>query len=261
MGAIDLHAHVLPGVDDGPVDRQEALALAAAARADGTDTIVATPHVNERYANRAEGVARGVEALNAELATAGIDLRVRPGAEVALTQVAELDDGELSRLTLGGGPYLLVESPLTSAAGDFEVVMEDLMGRGFRLVLAHPERCPAFQREPGRLRRLAVSGVLTSITAGALTGVFGRHVHSFTLRLLEDQLVHNVASDAHDAARRPPTLRGCLEAAERDAPGIAALGEWFTAEVPSLILAGDPVGFPPALPRRRRRRLRFGRGR
>jgi len=257
MGAIDLHAHPLPGIDDGPPDVAAALALAAAASADGTEAIVATPHVSERYPTRAVDMAAGVEVMTPELARAGVPVRVLPGAEVALTQVSTLDEGELGRLTLGGGPYLLVESPLTSAAGDFEVVIHDLLGRGFRLVLAHPERCPAFQREPDRLRRLVVAGVLCSVTAGALTGRFGGNVQRFTRRLLSDQLVHNVASDAHDTTRRPPALRSCLAEAERQVPGISAVGEWLTEEVPAAILAGDPVGFPPPLPRPRRRRRRL----
>src|SRR5947209_5785401 len=173
MAAIDLHAHVLPGIDDGPPNLPSALALVRAAGADGTEAIVATPHVNERYPTRPPAMARAVAALGAELESAGVAVRVLPGAEIALTQVSALDEAQLRALALGGGPYLLVESPLSSAAGDFEIVIYDLLDRGFRLVLAHPERCPAFQREPVRLRRLVIAGVLCSVTAAALTGRFG----------------------------------------------------------------------------------------
>jgi protein-tyrosine phosphatase len=257
MGAIDLHAHLLPGIDDGPPDMEASLALARTASADGTEAIVATPHVSDVYPNRAGDVARGVAAVRDELRAAGVELRVVAGAEIALPQVPQLDDSELAALALGGGPYLLIESPLSSAAGDFELIIDDLLRRGHRLVLAHPERCPAFQRQPDRLRRLAVGGVLCSVTASALTGRFGGRVRDFTLRLFEDQLVHNVASDAHDAEHRSPVLRGCLAAAERDAPGILALEEWLVEEAPAAILAGEPVGFAPPLPRPRRRRRRL----
>jgi protein-tyrosine phosphatase len=254
MGAIDLHAHLLPGIDDGPPDMEATLALARAAAADGTEAIVATPHVSDRFPNRPAGVASGAQAVQAELTAAGIGVRAHPGAEIALSQVPALDDAELAALALGGGPYLLVESPLSSAAGDFELVIHDLLRRGFRLVLAHPERCPSFQREPDRLRRLVVAGVLCSVTAGALTGRFGGHVRSFTLRLLRDQAVHNIASDAHDTAGRSPALLSCLREAEGHAPGIGDLAEWLTVEVPAAILAGEPVGVQPALTRLRRRR-------
>jgi protein-tyrosine phosphatase len=254
MGAIDLHGHFLPGIDDGPPDLPAALAMARAADADGTEAIVATSHVSDRYPNRPADLAGALGALRGQVEAEGLAVRVLPGAEIALTQIPLLDDSQLADLALGGGPYLLVESPLSSAAGDFEVIMFDLLDRGFRLVLAHPERCPAFQRSPDRLRRLAVAGVLSSVTAGSLTGVFGGRVRAFTLRLLADRLVHNVASDAHDADQRPPALRSCLERADRDVPGLVAMGEWLTVEAPAAILAGEPVGIPPELPRPRRRR-------
>lgn len=258
MGVIDLHAHVLPGIDDGPPRLEDSLALARAAAGDGTTTIVATPHVSDRHPNRPAGIARGVGEVASELDGAGLDIRVLAGAEIALPQVPRLTDSELAALSLGAAGYLLVESPLSSAAGDFEVIIEDLMRRGHRVVLAHPERCPAFQRQPDRLRRLVVSGVACSVTAASVTGRFGGHVQAFTRRMLEDGLVHNLASDAHDADGRSPALRSCLAAAERHAPGIAAMGEWLTEEVPAAILAGEPVGFPTPLPRpRRRRRLSF----
>jgi protein-tyrosine phosphatase len=258
VGVIDLHAHVLPGIDDGPPHVEDSLALARAAVADGTTAIVATSHVSDRYPNRPGGIAERLAEVRARLDAAGIAMRLVAGAEIALPQVAQLDDSDLAALALGGQGYLLVESPLSSTAGDFEVIIEDLLRRGYRVVLAHPERCPAFQREPDRLRRLVVSGVACSVTAASMTGRFGGNVQAFTLRMLEDGLVHNLASDAHDAEGRSPALLSCLRAAERHAPGIGAMGEWLTEEVPAAILAGEPVGFPTPLPRpRRRRRLTF----
>ena len=112
---IDLHCHVLAGVDDGPATLAESVAMARAAAAQGTRTIVATPHVNARFPNRAAQIAAGVAQLNASLREAGVELEVLPGAEIAMTVLDQLDGGELESLGLGGGRWLLIECPFTLA--------------------------------------------------------------------------------------------------------------------------------------------------
>jgi len=248
---IDLHAHVLPGVDDGPPDLDAAVALVRAAHAAGTTTIVATSHVSERYPNRAESLARAREALVGALAAAGVDVRIEPGAEIATGVLGELGPDELAALRLGGGPWLLIESPLSSSAGDFELLLEPLWAAGHRIVLAHPERCPAFQREPVRLERLVARGALVSITAAALTGRFGTTVARYCDRLLRDGLVHNVASDAHGSGDRGPEIAPHIEAAAEGLDGMAEAAPWFTEEVPEAILTGAPIGGAPVLSERR----------
>src|SRR5206468_2448547 len=161
-------------------------------------------------------VADGVAAVNASLRENGIELEVLPGGEIAISRAADLDDNELRALGLGGGPWLLVESPLTPSAGNFDNALRHLQARGHRVVLAHPERCPAFIREPERLAALVHAGMLTSITAGALVGRFGGTVERYAHELVRDGLVHNVASDAHDTRRRPPGLREVLDHARDD---------------------------------------------
>ncbi len=250
---IDLHTHVLPGIDDGPDDRAGALALAAAARAAGTTVLVATPHITwDLPANDAARVAAGV----AELAQAGPAVELRTGGEIALPKAAELPEDELLGLRLGGGEWLLCESPLSADAAGFDAVVLDLQARGHRVVLAHPERAPLIQRDPGTLRRLVEAGALSQVTAGSLTGQFGRTVQAFTHDLFREGLVHVVASDAHDAVRRPPGLLDALLAADRaDLPGLAGQVEWLTADVPRAVLDGGPVParpVPPPGPRRSR---------
>jgi protein-tyrosine phosphatase len=245
---IDLHAHLLPGIDDGPPTMEDALAVARAAAASGTSTVVVTPHVSWQWAETtAERIQRARAALQDALRAAGIPLEIRAGAEVALTRAIDLPDDELRALTLGGGPWLLVECPSTPSAAGFESALYQLTARGHRIVLSHPERCPAFQRDRDVRERLVAAGMLGSVTAGALVGRFGRQVRAFASRLLEDGLAHNVASDAHDLRRRPPGMLAELEEA-----GMAARAEWLTATVPAAILAGDPV--PPAPPRPAKRR-------
>jgi protein-tyrosine phosphatase len=245
-GVIDLHCHVLAGIDDGPATIDESLELARIAAAAGTRTVVATPHVNSRYRNDAGRIARLVEELNGRLATervlsaTGTPLAILPGAEVALTAIAELAAEQLRGLTLGGGSWLLVEPPFAAVAPNLDALLLELPVEGRRVVLAHPERCPAFRREPRMLERLVRAGMLTSITAGSLGGRFGEEARRFALALAREGLLHNVASDAHDALKRRPEIAPELERA-----GLAPLAQWLTVEVPSAILDGEEI---PARP-------------
>lgn len=252
---IDLHCHILPGIDDGPDTIEQSLALARAAAAGGTRTIVATPHVSWRYPNDAQTIRRLTDELGHRLAREGIPIEVRAGAEIAMTRAPELGRSELDGMRLGDGLWLLLEPPFSPALTGFASVLGELQSKGHRVIVAHPERCPAFMREPEALHALAATGALTSITAGSLTGRFGSQVRRFALRLLEEGLVHNVASDAHDAFRRPPGMARELEAA-----GLAELSEWLTSSVPAAILSGQEIPPQPAgiaLPRARPRRLRW----
>jgi protein-tyrosine phosphatase len=235
---IDLHCHVLPGIDDGPATIEGSVALAQAAAADGTRVLVGTPHVSSRYPNEPDAIARGVEELNMRLTAEGIALEVRGGAELAMTRLVEMQATQIRPFALGGGEWLLVECPLSSASTGFDILVFDLQRRGHRILLAHPERCPAFHREPHVLEALVSAGALTSITAGALAGRFGGEVRRFALRLVHDEMAHSVASDAHDHVRRPPTMKADLEAAE-----LGPLADWLTETVPSAILDGHEI--PP----------------
>jgi protein-tyrosine phosphatase len=235
---IDLHCHVLPGIDDGPRTLDGSVALARAAAASGTGVMVATPHVSPRYPNDAETIARGVDELNARLAVEGVALKVLAGAELAIARLVEIQATGISCFALGGGEWLLVECPLASNSTGFEIVVLDLQRRGHRVVLAHPERCPTFQRDVGALESLVRAGALTSVTAGALVGHFGGEVRRFALGLVRGGMVHNVASDAHDHVRRPPAITAALERAELD-----PLAAWLTRAVPAAILDGGEI--PP----------------
>ncbi len=256
---IDLHCHVLPGIDDGPRTLEDSVALARAARTAGITTLVATPHVSRDYPNTASTIADGVRTVNAALRREGVEVEVVGGAEVALPWGADLDPGELRALRLGGGPWLLVECPLSPGAGDVAPLLRALQAAGHRIVLAHPERSPAMQRDLGRVRALVDAGMLCSVTAGSFVGHFGRVARDTSLRLLEAGLVHNVTSDAHDPVHRAPGLRAPLLAAAVQAPVLASRLEWLCDEVPRAILSGErllptPPGETPG--RRRRWSLR-----
>jgi protein-tyrosine phosphatase len=246
---IDLHCHLIPGIDDGPATMEDSLALARAAVEAGTHTVVATPHIDHHWGVSTQQMQEGVEAVRAALKEEAVELEVLTGGEVSLGRLVDLGQEERAALRLGGGPYLLVESPHTPAAGDFDRFLEETLRHGERLVLAHPERCPSFQRRPERLRRLVDAGALCSITASSLSGRFGTTVRDFTLDLLREEMVHDVSSDSHDADRRSPALAEPFEVAEEVLPGIDGLREWLTEAAPRAILAGEELPERPELPR------------
>jgi protein-tyrosine phosphatase len=237
---IDLHTHVLPGIDDGPETIEGSLAMARVAAADGTRVMVATPHVNWYHHNDAATIARLTDQLNERLQMEGIAVEIRTGAEIAMTRAAEIESGELERMRLGGGPWVLLEPPFTPIVTGLDGVVMALQSAGHRVVLAHPERCPALHREPQVVESLVRNGVLMSVTVGSLVGRFGGEVRRFARRLVEQGLVHNVASDAHDAVRRPPALAGDLREV-----GLGGLADWLTQGVPAAILSGAEIPSRP----------------
>ena len=228
-------------MDDGPAGEAEALALARAAVRAGTRTVVATPHRSRRWPTEPERVAAGVARMRELYARDGVELELLPGAELTVGEAARLDDATLAGLSLGGGPYLLIESPYEPLGPELERTLSALAERGYGIVLAHPERCPAFVDRPQRLRALVEQGVLCSVTAGALVGRFGEASRWFALELLRDGLAHSVDSDAHDAARRPPGLREGLRAAAAQLAGLDRVVPWLAEAMPAAILAGDPL--------------------
>jgi protein-tyrosine phosphatase len=248
---IDLHCHALPGIDDGPETIEGSLELMQAARAAGIGTVVATPHVNSHTPNDADTIAALTVQLNEQLVQEQIDVNVLPGAEIAMTHLAELDQAELARLTLGGGGWLLIEPPFTPVATGLESLVIGLLRQGHSVVLAHPERCPALQRDREVARRLADAGVLMSVTAGSLVGRFGSEVRRYALELARAGLIHNVTSDAHNANRRRP---GLLEEIEQ--AGLGPLADWLTEAVPKAILSGAEIPQPPSGAAKRSRRPR-----
>jgi protein-tyrosine phosphatase len=240
---IDLHCHVLPGVDDGPATMPEAIDLVHGAAADGIRTIVATPHVD--HSHRPVGSAHiraAVPEVQARLDRAGVGVAIETGAEVAFTRAMELDDDELAALTLGRRGWLLLECPLAvTATPGFTSAARMLARRGHQVLLAHPERCPLFLRTPGELDHLVAEGMLAQVTARSLDGRFGRTVHDLALHLVARGTAHVVASDGHDK-NRPAKIAAYLERA----PVSSALADWLTYEVPAALLSGHE---PPPRPR------------
>ncbi len=257
---IDLHCHILPGVDDGPSDIDASLRMAEVAVEEGVETIVATPHVSLDYTIDAGTLARAVGALNLAIARRELKLAILSGAEVAIDRVGALPEGELRGLAIAGGPYLLLESPYASGATYVDSVIFDVEVAGFRPILAHPERSRTFRDDPKRLERLLESGALCAVSAGSMAGRFGSATHELALRLFRDGLVDLVASDAHDDVHRPPRMRYAFEALEEELPGISEQAEYYTQDVPKAIVAGRPLPPRPDPPAPRKKRRWFARG-
>ncbi len=210
--------------------------LLHAAAADGTRTVVATPHCSRMFPTTPEQIERAVAALRED----GAPVELLAGAEVTHEMALRLPDETLRLLTLGDSRCVLLEAPLEPVVGpDLERCVENLHERGYRVLLAHPERAPGFREDPGRLRALVEGGALCSVTAASLSGGFGAAARWFGLELLRDGLVHSVDSDAHHATLRPPGLRSGLSAAASELPALRA--EWLAQEVPAALLADEPV--------------------
>jgi protein-tyrosine phosphatase len=244
---IDLHCHILPGLDDGPANLDFSLAMARAAVEAGTQLIVATPHIRADFNVDPAEIEPRVDLFNDRLQRERLPLRVLPGAEIGWANATDLDDAQLARLSLGSGRRVLLESPYGKKPVDIEGIIASLAERGFQSVLAHPERCPLFQRDPERLRKIVASGALCSITAGSMLGRFGQSVRTFTVEMLRDGLVHDVASDAHDHIHRPPGLVSGFDDVKVELPGIERYAPWYTVTSPVAILAGNPLPRAPEL--------------
>ena len=248
---IDLHSHILSGLDDGAATPADSLELARSAVADGIHMLAATPHVRDDYPTEPGAMEAGVAALRAALGEAAIPLRLLPGGEVALDRLDRLSVGERARFGLGGNPsYLLVEFPYYGWPSDLGERLLRLQVEGVTPVLAHPERSADVQAAPERLESFVAAGILVQLTAASLDGRLGRHPRATSLALLELRLAHLVASDAH-----APSVRAVGMTSAREAVGDVALARWLTEDVPAAIVEGAE------LPGRPERKRRFGLGR
>jgi protein-tyrosine phosphatase len=254
---IDLHSHLLPGIDDGPPDLEHALALARAAAAQGTRVLAATPHLRADFPDvRAAELAARCDDMRAAIGDAGIELEVVQGAEVGLMWAVNVGDDELRAGSYkGGGTDLLVETPYGPLNDAFEQLLFTLPPRGYRMLLAHPENNPTFQRDPDRLRELVDRGVLLQVTARSLIRPERRKgPRALAEALVEGGYAHVLASDAHSGHQlRPPALAAGATAAV-ELVG-AERARWMVEDAPRAILAGAPLPEPPSVEQRPRRGL------
>lgn len=213
---IDVHLHILPGVDDGPDTLEEALALARDLVQGGIHSAIATPHYNDEFPRRsASEIQERVNHLQQELYRHSIPLRLFAGHEV-LIKPGLVEDIQAGRVaTLNHSHYLLLELWNNTWIPETERVIFELRAFGAVPVLAHPERYRAFQQEPQRLAALIQQGVLVQLTASSLVGLQGKTARRSAEYFLKHGFVHCIASDAHGLQRRPPALAESLARAAR----------------------------------------------
>jgi protein-tyrosine phosphatase len=239
---IDLHSHVLPGVDDGAFSLEQSLAILASAAEDGITRIAATPHVRDDYPTTPEAMESGVAELNRAARDAGIAVEVLPGGELDLAHAARLDDASLARFGLGGNPrMLLLECPYRGWPLDLRDLVFRLGTRGFSVVLGHPERSADVQGDPELLRPFVDAGVLIQLTGGSVDGSLGAQPRKTSRMLLDAGLAHLIASDAH-----APEVRAVGLAKACASLNDAALARWLTRDVPASIVSGSLVPARPA---------------
>jgi protein-tyrosine phosphatase len=224
-GFVDIHCHVAPGLDDGPANLAGAAALAQAAYRSGTVAMVATPHRSLRYAWPGQALAHGLRRLE-EYLPAG--LAVFGGCELELSDEAWSSfESSPSLYCLNRSRYVLVEVRRASSPRCFDAVLGRLRGAGFVPVVAHAERCRLLWRRADPLAEWVRQGCLLQVTGEAVCGRSGRAAHAAATELLQAGLVHFVASDAHDVARRGPDLRPAYRAVSELA-GVGCAARLFT---------------------------------
>jgi protein-tyrosine phosphatase len=250
---IDLHSHILAGLDDGARTLDESYEMARVAVAEGVTVVAATPHVREDFPTSARVMEEAVAELNSDLATNEIDLEILPGGEVDLEWLTTMSEDDQRRFSIAqNGRYLLVELPLVGWPLSLETQIFALRSVGVTPLLAHPERNSEVQANPSVVERLVRGGARVQVTAASLDGRLGRRASQACRRLLDLGLVHVLASDAH----APDVRRGGLAqavAALRD----DGLARYLTWDVPAAIVAGDPVPVRSVGDRRRRRFILF----
>jgi protein-tyrosine phosphatase len=205
---IDLHSHILPGIDDGAADLSVSLAMARLAVADGIRIIACTPHILPGvYNNRGSDIRAAVAALSAILDQEKIPLSVVVGADahVAPDMINGLRSGEIP--TLSESRYFLLEPPHHVVPPRFDDFAFRTLTAGFVPILTHPERLTWIETNYQLVTRLSDGGVWMQITAGSLTGQFGRRARYLSERMLDEDRVQILATDAHDTVRRPPALK------------------------------------------------------
>lgn len=217
----ELHFHLLPGVDDGPDDLDEALDLARMAVADGTAAVVCTPHVH--HVDVAT-IPDRVRELQAGLDAALIPLGLRAGGEISPGTF--LTDAELATIAQGpaGRRWVLLEGPIAGATlEEFDATADEIIRRGYGLVIAHPERSPDLVAPNGGLGRRLLHGAQIQVNASSISGFHGERARSAGLDLVKRGLVTALASDAH-GADRPPRLTEAVDLLGAAHAGLADVG-------------------------------------
>lgn len=245
---IDLHCHILPGLDDGADNWGQSLEMASIAAMDGISGIVCTPHCSPAFpGNDRKGIMAAVEQLRTRLRQAKIVLDIYPGCELAIDAnlPEKINSGEL--LTINDNRKIaLIEMPPEVIPPNLGRFFWTLRTRGVNTVLAHPERNYFLMKNPSVLLEWVREGVMVQITAASLMGLFGQGIRDFSLRLLRHRMVHFVATDSHSSCQRAPGLSEAHEIAQT----VVGLEETYRIfhEYPAQVLLGELPDTAPPVP-------------
>ena len=242
---IDIHSHILPGIDDGSQTWEESLKMARMAAADGIRLMAATPHlyqgkvVDHQKLNKKEVILDHIQQFKEKLAEEEIDLEIVPGCDIPLCLefLQLLDDDQV--LTINDGKrYLLLELPDTSFPPATEEICFSLKSKGVTPIITHPERQFIIQEMPEKLTRLLELGCLAQLTSSSLLEGFGRRVAKFARQLVKKGYIHLLATDAHNTKSRPPLLRQAVE----ELTGLVGeeRARAMVTSIPQRIVRGEP---------------------
>lgn len=209
-GFVDIHTHILPGIDDGAPDLTEAAKLVGMAQADGTQGLFLTPHYRGEYRKYTpEDLRNAFDTFCQEMKTAFPDMQFYLGCEIhcQLDVPERLSAGDL--LPLANSQYALLEFRNNAFPSQMTSAVHEILRHGFTPIIAHAERCATLRSNDGLVTELLELGALIQLNADSVMGKLGFGVKRFCHKLLKTQRVHFIASDAHDPVRRPPTLRNC----------------------------------------------------
>ena len=209
---IDMHSHLLFGVDDGPETMEGTMRMIEEAAAEGITHLVVTPHAySPQYHVPVEEVKSQVRMISDIISAAGIELTLSTGQEVRIHErlIENLLNKEI--LTLADSRYLLLELPTQHVPAYTVKIIQSLLEEGIVPIIAHPERNKGIAEKPERLERLVRHGALAQVTAGSLAGHFGKNVQKLSIQLIEANLIHAYGSDAHNTGSRPFLFNKGLE--------------------------------------------------
>jgi len=248
---IDIHCHILPGVDDGPRCLKESLSMAKTAVGDGIHTIVATPHtLNGVYINPVKEVTSRVTTLQETLSKNHIPLNLHAGAEVHLCphMVEHVENGDALTIN-NAGKYIMLEFPSHIVPSGVKDEIFSLKLNGITPIICHPERNAVIQNNVDIMYTLVSMGALSLVTAMSITGGFWHVAQRAAEGLLSRRLVHMIATDAHSTDSRPPLLSQAVEEAA-EILGSIQEAERMVNETPELILSGNTIDIPEPLSER-----------
>lgn len=209
---IDIHSHILPGVDDGAKSEEDSLQMAHQALEQGVHTMIATPHHRtSSFDNTKDTILMHTEILNELFKSHDIPLTLLPGQETRINGdfLTDLEAGNI--LCLNNTDYVFVELPFDHVPLYTESMLYDIQMKGYKPIIVHPERNRELREQPDKLYELVRKGALTQVTTSSLLGWFGKDVARFTREIIEHHLTHFIATDAHNITSRPINLAEAYE--------------------------------------------------